>query len=131
MNVRKSLSVLAIGLSIFLVSIEPIQANDSSPTSVVLTETEISQKLETLPGWSIENRQLTRTFEFKNFVQAIAFVDRLVEPAEKLAHHPDLFIAYNKVTVSLTTHDAGGLTQKDFDLARIASELFALSVSFR
>lgn len=131
MNVRKSLSVLAIGLSLFLVSIEPIQANDSSSTSVVLTQTEISQKLETLPGWSIEDRQLTRTFEFKNFVQAIAFVDRLVEPAEKLAHHPDLFIAYNKVTVSLTTHDAGGLTQKDFDLARIASELFALSVSFR
>lgn len=131
MNAKKSLSLLAIGFSIFFASIEPIQANDSSSTLGVLTEAEISQKLETLPGWTIEDRQLIRTFEFKNFVQAIAFVNRLVEPAEKLAHHPDLAIAYNKVTVSLTTHDAGGLTQKDFDLARIASELFALSVPLR
>jgi 4a-hydroxytetrahydrobiopterin dehydratase len=56
-------------------------------------------------------------------VEAIAFVNQIVEPAEAAGHHPDLEISYNKVTVSLTTHDAGGLTSKDFDLAQVISKL--------
>ena len=64
-----------------------------------------------------------RTFEFKDFVEAIAFVDKLVEPAEAAGHHPDLSISYNEVTVSLTSHDAGGLTSKDFELAQTISDL--------
>lgn len=85
--------------------------------------TEISEQMENLPGWTIENQQLRRTYQFKNFVEAIDFVNRLVEPAETAGHHPDIAISYNKVTLSLTTHDAGGLTQQDFDLAKIISEL--------
>ena len=96
----------------------PIIANTMS-----LTQTEIEQKIQTIPQWQQEDQTLTRTFEFNNFVEAINFVDRLVEPAEAAGHHPDIAISYNKVTISLTTHDAGGLTQMDFDLAKTISQL--------
>jgi 4a-hydroxytetrahydrobiopterin dehydratase len=89
-----------------------------------LSETAISERINKLSGWKHEDKQIVRTFTFKNFVEAIDFVNRLVEPAEKAGHHPDLAISYNKVTVSLTTHDAGGLTQKDFDLAEIVSKVY-------
>ena len=88
-----------------------------------LTPTEIEQQMSTVPQWQQEGQTITRTFEFENFVRAIEFVNKLVEPSETAAHHPDLAISYNKVTVSLTTHDAGGLTQTDFELARTISEL--------
>ncbi|MDJ0528931.1 MAG: 4a-hydroxytetrahydrobiopterin dehydratase, partial [Microcystis sp. M53600_WE12] len=58
------------------------------------------------------------TFKFNNFIEAIAFVNRLVTPAESLGHHPDITINYNRVTLSLTTHDVGGLSNLDFDLAQ-------------
>ncbi len=92
-----------------------------------LSEQEITQQIKSLPEWTLEGKELRRTFQFKNFVEAIDFVNRLVEPAETAGHHPDLAISYNKVTVSLTTHDAGGLTQKDFDLAKTISQLAASS----
>ncbi|MBE9181736.1 4a-hydroxytetrahydrobiopterin dehydratase [Oculatella sp. LEGE 06141] len=88
-----------------------------------LTPSAISGQIQQLPGWTTDGQRLSRTYEFTNFVEAIAFVNRLVEPAEAAGHHPDIAIAYNKVTVSLTTHDAGGLTQGDFDLARTISQL--------
>lgn len=89
----------------------------------LLSEQQVAQQIETLPDWTLEGKELRRTFQFKNFVEAIDFVNRLVEPAETAGHHPDLAVSYNKVTVSLTTHDAGGLTQKDFDLAKTISQL--------
>jgi 4a-hydroxytetrahydrobiopterin dehydratase len=89
----------------------------------LLSEHEVTQQIKSLPEWTLEGKELRRTFQFKNFVEAIDFVNRLVEPAETAGHHPDLAISYNKVTVSLTTHDAGGLTQKDFDLAKTISQL--------
>ena len=98
-------------------------ASEPPTTQTRLNKTEISQRLQYLPGWTIEHQQLRRTYQFKNFVEAIDFVNRLVEPAEKAGHHPDIMISYNKVTISLTTHDAGGLTRKDFDLAEIISQL--------
>lgn len=88
-----------------------------------LSQTEIEQKLQAVPQWQQEDQTLTRTFKFKNFVESVDFVDRLVEPAEAAGHHPDIAISYNKVTISLTTHDAGGLTQKDFELAEQISQL--------
>ncbi len=88
-----------------------------------LNQTEIDQKIQTLPQWQQQDQTITRTFKFKNFVQAIDFVDKLVKPAEAAQHHPDLEISYNKVKVSLTSHDAGGLTQKDFDMAQTISKL--------
>lgn len=89
----------------------------------LLSESEIRAGVGKLDGWAVEGKQLQRTWTLKDFVEAIAFVNKLVEPSEKAAHHPDIAISYNKVTVSLTTHDAGGLTHKDLELARVISEL--------
>jgi 4a-hydroxytetrahydrobiopterin dehydratase len=88
-----------------------------------LTETEISQRLQTLPNWTRDGKIIKYTHEFKNFVQAVSFVNCLISPSEKAGHHPDIAIAYNRVTISLTTHDAGGLTKKDFELAETISKL--------
>jgi len=84
---------------------------------MVLNELEIRQKLEDLPNWITSGHAISYTYKFKDFVQAIDFVNRIVQPAESIGHHPDLEISYNKVTIHLSTHDAGGITQKDFDLA--------------
>lgn len=91
--------------------------------ATLLSQSEIEQQMQTVPQWQRSGKAIARTFEFKNFVEAIAFVEQLVEPAEAAAHHPDLAISYNKVTVSLTSHDAGGLTEKDFELARTISQI--------
>lgn len=99
-------------------------ANEKPASIEKLTQTQIAAQLENLPGWRIKDGELRRTYEFKTFVEAVNFINRLVEPAETAQHHPDLLVSYNRVTVSLTTHDAGGLTQKDFDLARIIARLF-------
>lgn len=88
-----------------------------------LTDSDIQTQLTQLPDWTLIDNKIQRLFKFKNFIEAIAFVNQLVEPAEAANHHPDLEISYNKVTVNLTTHDAGGLTQKDFDLAATFDQL--------
>jgi len=88
-----------------------------------LSDAEIQAQIAALPDWNLEGDRLQRTYRFKDFVEAIAFVNKLVEPAEAAGHHPDIAISYNRVTVTLTTHDAGGLTQKDFDLAATLSKL--------
>jgi 4a-hydroxytetrahydrobiopterin dehydratase len=88
-----------------------------------LTDAEIQAQMAQVPDWAVEGDRLQRTYRFKDFVEAIAFVNKLVEPAEAAGHHPDIAVSYNRVTVTLTTHDAGGLTQKDFDLAATLSKL--------
>ncbi|UKP00402.1 4a-hydroxytetrahydrobiopterin dehydratase [Nostoc sp. UHCC 0870] len=87
----------------------------------LLTDAEIQTQASSLSGWTVESSTLQTTRKFKDFVAAIAFVNKLVEPAESAGHHPDIQISYNKVQITLTTHDAGGLTQKDFDLAGVIS----------
>ncbi|MBP0019280.1 MAG: 4a-hydroxytetrahydrobiopterin dehydratase [Cyanobacteria bacterium SBLK] len=89
----------------------------------LLSQTEIQERLQRLTGWKQNGKVIQQTFKFKNFIEAIAFVNQLVEPAEAAGHHPDLEISYNKVTVEMTSHDAGGLTQKDFDMAVTISQL--------
>ncbi|MFQ4143704.1 4a-hydroxytetrahydrobiopterin dehydratase [Chlorogloeopsis sp. ULAP02] len=89
----------------------------------LLGEAEIKQQLSNLSGWTKEGMSLQCNRKFKDFVQAIEFVNKLVEPAESAGHHPDIEISYNKVKIILTTHDAGGLTQKDFDLAKVISQI--------
>jgi len=88
-----------------------------------LTEAEISQRLQALPNWTRDGKTIKYTHKFKNFVQAVSFVNCLISPSEKAGHHPDIAIAYNRVTISLTTHDAGGLTPQDFELAETISKL--------
>ena len=79
--------------------------------------------LENLPGWQIESGELVKTFQFKDFVAALRFVNQVGEAAEAAGHHPDIDIRYNKVRLSLVTHDAGGLTEKDLDLAARANQI--------
>ena len=88
-----------------------------------LSQTEIELRMKTLEGWQIQAGELVRTFQFKDFVAAMAFVKRVAGLAEQAGHHPDIDIRYNKVRLGLVTHDAGGITAKDFDLATRASAI--------
>ena len=76
-----------------------------------------------MPGWVRRGNQLTRSFEFADFPAAIAFVNRIAAAAESMNHHPDIDIRWNKVTLVLSTHSAGGLTANDFNLAQAIDEL--------
>ena len=82
-----------------------------------LSEAEIATRLNSLPSWHREGDEITRTFAFPDFRAALAFVNKTGDLAEAAGHHPDIDIRYNKVRLALTTHDAGGLAAKDFDLA--------------
>jgi 4a-hydroxytetrahydrobiopterin dehydratase len=90
---------------------------------IPLTAPEVASRLKALPDWRIEDGVLTRTFSFKDFVAALAFVNRVGGRAEEAGHHPDIDIRYSRVRLGLVTHDAGGLTAKDFDLAAVADKL--------
>ncbi|MGA2753273.1 MAG: 4a-hydroxytetrahydrobiopterin dehydratase [Terracidiphilus sp.] len=89
----------------------------------VLSPEAAQSRLAQLPGWQIESGELVRTFQFKDFVAALRFVNHVGDLAEQAGHHPDIDIRYNRVRLSLATHDAGGLTEKDFDLATQAQNL--------
>ncbi len=92
-----------------------------SPTK--LSESEIAEKLAACPEWTDVNDEITRTYQFDDFKASMAFVTRVADYAEDVQHHPDILIRYNKVTLTVSTHDAHGITQKDFDLAQKADEL--------
>ncbi len=83
-----------------------------------LNAAQIKQALPSVPEWKKKGSTISRTFQFKDFPDAIKFVNAVARRAEKAGHHPDIDIRWNKVTLALSTHDAGGLTQKDFDLAK-------------
>ena len=83
-----------------------------------LNAAQIKSGLKRVPHWKKRGRTITRTYQFKNFPAAVKFVNAVARRAEKAWHHPDIDIRWNKVTLTLTTHDAGGLTVKDFKLAR-------------
>ena len=91
--------------------------------ALLLTETEIQDRFAQLHGWELGEKALRCCRVFPGFVEAVEFVNQLVQPAEEMEHHPDLAIAYNKVQITLTTHDAGGLTAKDFELAQIIAQM--------
>jgi 4a-hydroxytetrahydrobiopterin dehydratase len=88
-----------------------------------LSDQEVASHLGALPEWRIEEGVLTRAFTFKDFLAALAFVNRVGERAEEAGHHPDIDIRYNRVRLGLITHDSGGLTAKDFDLAAVVDKL--------
>ena len=83
-----------------------------------LPQEDIEARLEAFPDWSQNGDALQRTFSFEDFLSAMAFVGHIADLAEEHQHHPDIMIRYNKVTLTLTTHDAGGLTEKDFAFAQ-------------
>ena len=88
-----------------------------------LAQAEAAARLSSLPGWQIQGGELTRTFAHADFRAALAFVNKVGDLAEQAGHHPDIDIRYNKVRLGLVTHDAGGLTGNDFDLAAAVSKL--------
>jgi len=89
-----------------------------------LSEQEIAAGLAKLAGWTVVNGNLHRVFEFKDFSAAFGFMTRVAIAAEKMDHHPDWSNCWNKVTVNLCTHSAGGLTKNDFDLAVKMQQIF-------
>jgi 4a-hydroxytetrahydrobiopterin dehydratase len=89
-----------------------------------LNAKKIAGLLKTVPAWSKHRRTIGRTFKFKGFEQSIAFVQQIARRAQKMNHHPDIFILFDQVTLTLTTHDAGGLTKKDFVLASQCDQAF-------
>ncbi len=82
-----------------------------------LSDIAIQRGLGSLPGWSRKGDVLSKTFQFETFPDAIGFVNRVAEAAEVAQHHPDIDIRYTKISCMLTTHDAGGITQKDLSMA--------------
>jgi len=88
-----------------------------------LSELEIEEELKKLSEWSVNNNKLHKEFKFDNFNQAFGFMTRAAMEIEKMNHHPEWFNVYNRITVELTTHDAGGITKNDVDLARILNSL--------
>jgi 4a-hydroxytetrahydrobiopterin dehydratase len=84
---------------------------------------EARRLMQNLPGWELDGETLRRQFTFQGFADAVAFVVRLGFDAEAADHHPDILIQYKRVSLGFTTHSAGGLTERDVDGARAASEL--------
>lgn len=82
-----------------------------------LTAVQIQRALATVPDWKKRGAVIRRTFAFEDFVAAMKFTNAVARAAERAGHHPDIDIRWNRVTLALTTHDAGGLTGQDFDLA--------------
>jgi 4a-hydroxytetrahydrobiopterin dehydratase len=84
---------------------------------------EAEQRIKTLQGWTLEGDAIRKQFTFKDFLEAIAFVNRLAPVAEAADHHPDIVINYKRVTLTYSTHSEGGLTVKDFEGAAAADRL--------
>jgi 4a-hydroxytetrahydrobiopterin dehydratase len=83
----------------------------------LLSAQEVEARLSRLPGWQVVAGELVKTFKFIDFRGSLAFVNQVGELAEAVGHHPDIDIRYNRVRLAMITHDAGGLTEKDFELA--------------
>ena len=88
-----------------------------------LSQDEIDAKLKGLPEWHSTGQNLSRDFKFKSFKSALSFVNKVGEIAEKENHHPDIMLGWGYAKITFTTHDAGGLTQSDFKLAKLVDEI--------
>ncbi|MGL4621885.1 4a-hydroxytetrahydrobiopterin dehydratase [Chroococcidiopsis sp.] len=104
-------------------AIQEYAMSNSQMSNSQLSEAELKKALGELSGWSIEAEKLHRQYQFKSFVEAFGFMSSLALVAESMGHHPEWFNVYNRVTIDLTTHDAGGITAKDVELARKANQL--------
>jgi 4a-hydroxytetrahydrobiopterin dehydratase len=88
-----------------------------------LSESQITAELAQASLWKREGSEIVRKFAFSGFGEAMGFVNRVAAHAEKVDHHPDILVQYNKVTLRLSTHDANGLSERDFAFAKVADEL--------
>jgi 4a-hydroxytetrahydrobiopterin dehydratase len=83
----------------------------------LVSKDEIARRLAALPGWELSGKEIRRVYAFPDFKGSMAFVNRVAGLAEAMDHHPDILVNYSRVTLTLTSHDAGGLTDRDFRLA--------------
>ncbi len=90
-----------------------------------LSSEDIQINLKSIPDWSLQDGEIVRTFAFQSFVQSLQFVNRVGELAESAGHHPDIDVRYDKVRLALVSHDAGGLTDKDFSLASGCDKIYS------
>ena len=88
------------------------------------TDGQINEFITTHNSWSIKNNKLHQSLTFKNFIEAFGFMSKIALYAEKLNHHPEWFNVYNKLTIDLTTHEAGGITERDFKLAELINNTY-------
>lgn len=88
-----------------------------------LSQADIEEELKNLPGWRVTNEKLHKEFQFESFNQAFGFMTRAAMEIEKMNHHPEWFNVYNRITIELTTHDVGGITKNDVNLAKILNSL--------
>jgi 4a-hydroxytetrahydrobiopterin dehydratase len=95
--------------------------------AAVLTETELTEALTSLPGWSRGENSIIADYSFRDFNDALVFVNSVAQAAEQMNHHPDIDIRYNKVRMLLTSHDSGGVTRRDTRMAKMISEIAAQS----
>ena len=91
--------------------------------SNTLNASEIDLALQKLPGWTSHGNSIERVFQFGNFLEAMEFVNKIAAAAEAANHHPDIAINYNKVTLTLVSHDSGGVTQRDIRMAGKINEV--------
>ena len=94
--------------------------------SIVLTASEIDVALQKLPGWARSGNSIERIFQFDEFAEAMRFVNKIANAAEAANHHPDILINYNKVALTLVSHDSGGVTQRDIRMAGKINETAAV-----
>lgn len=90
-----------------------------------LEKIEIEQRLAQMQGWTFADGSITKSYKFKDFKEAFATMTRIAFECEKMNHHPDWKNVYNTVTIALNTHDAGGVTEKDFKLAQVIETIIA------
>ena len=90
----------------------------------LLSDDEINDKLGGLEGWERQDEQIGKLFKLKNYIESVGFVNKVALLAERADHHPDILLQYNKVTITLTTHSEGGITEKDISLAREIEGVF-------
>ena len=88
-----------------------------------LSQIDIDEELKKISGWNVVNEKLHKEFQFDSFNQAFGFMTRAAMEIEKMNHHPEWFNVYNRITIELTTHDAGGITKNDVNLAKILNSL--------
>lgn len=94
-----------------------------------LSSDEVTEEISKITGWSIRNQKLYRQFHFKDFKEAFRFMTRVAVEAERMDHHPDWKNVYNRIEVELNTHDLGGISNLDFDLAIRMNEIFESKIS--
>lgn len=89
----------------------------------LLSDEELKIKITFMKGWKLSGKTMVKELTFQNFTEAIEFIQKLVEPSEKINHHPTVLINYNQVVITLTTHDRNGLTEYDFQLAKLIDDI--------